>query len=110
MTTDGHNSYPRAIRSTLGRDVRHRTSVHLNNRLEQDHRGSKDGSDVCAASRSIMRQRDFAARTTNFAISPAADRRERRSWRGSGGQLSHELSDAKCLCLLKTSSDAVMLL
>jgi transposase-like protein len=39
VTTDGHNSYPRAIRSTLGRDVRHRMSVYLNNRLEQDHRG-----------------------------------------------------------------------
>ena len=36
VTTDGHNSYPRAIRSTLGRRVRHRTSVYLNNRLEQD--------------------------------------------------------------------------
>ena len=41
VTTDGHNSYPRAIRSTLGRNVRHRTSVYLNNRLEQDHRGIK---------------------------------------------------------------------
>ena len=41
VTTDGHNSYPRAIRSTLGRRVRHRTSVYLNNRLEQDHRGIK---------------------------------------------------------------------
>ena len=41
VTTDGHNSYPRAIRSTLGRWVRHRTSVYLNNRLEQDHRGIK---------------------------------------------------------------------
>jgi putative transposase len=41
VTTDGHNSYPRAIRSTLGRDVRHRRSVYLNNRLEQDHRGFK---------------------------------------------------------------------
>ena len=41
VTTDGHNSYPHAIRSTLGRDVRHRTSVYLNNRLEQDHRGIK---------------------------------------------------------------------
>ena len=41
VTTDGHNSYPRAIRSTLGRKVRHRTSVYLNNRLEQDHRGIK---------------------------------------------------------------------
>ena len=26
VTTDGHNSYPRAIRSTLGRNVRHRTA------------------------------------------------------------------------------------
>ena len=41
VTTDGHNSYPRAVRSTLGRNVRHRTSVYLNNRLEQDHRGIK---------------------------------------------------------------------
>jgi putative transposase len=41
VTTDGHNSYWRAIRSTLGRNVRHRTSVYLNNRLEQDHRGIK---------------------------------------------------------------------
>jgi hypothetical protein len=41
VTTDGHNSYPRAIRSTLGRNVRHRTPVYLNNRLEQDHGGIK---------------------------------------------------------------------
>ena len=27
--------------TTLGRDVRHRTSIYLNNRLEQDHRGIK---------------------------------------------------------------------
>src|ERR1700744_5885572 len=41
VTTDGHDSYPRAIRSTLGDGVKHRTSRHLNNRLEQDHRGVK---------------------------------------------------------------------
>jgi transposase-like protein len=41
VTTDGHGSYPRAIRSTLGRQVTHRTSVFKNNRLEQDHRGIK---------------------------------------------------------------------
>jgi putative transposase len=40
-TTDGHDSYPRAIRTELGRHVRHRTSRYLNNRLEQDHRGIK---------------------------------------------------------------------
>ncbi len=41
VTTDGHGSYPRAIRSVLGRGVRHRTSAYRNNRLEQDHRGIK---------------------------------------------------------------------
>jgi putative transposase len=41
VTTDGHGSYPRAIRTTLGQTVRHRTSAYLNNRLEQDHRGIK---------------------------------------------------------------------
>jgi putative transposase len=41
VTTDGHGSYPRAIRTVLGRRVRHRTSAYLNNRLEQDHRGIK---------------------------------------------------------------------
>jgi putative transposase len=41
VTSDGHGSYPRAIRSTLGRRVAHRTSAYKNNRLEQDHRGVK---------------------------------------------------------------------
>ncbi|WP_043363365.1 IS6 family transposase [Belnapia sp. F-4-1] len=41
VTTDGHGSYPRAIRSTLGRRVVHRNSAYKNNRLEQDHRGVK---------------------------------------------------------------------
>jgi len=41
VTTDGHDSYPRAIRTELGKQVRHRTSRYLNNRLEQDHRGLK---------------------------------------------------------------------
>ena len=41
VTTDGHDSYPRAIRTELGKDVRHRTSRYKNNRLEQDHRGLK---------------------------------------------------------------------
>ena len=41
VTTDGHDAYPRAIRTELGQQVRHRTSCYLNNRLEQDHRGIK---------------------------------------------------------------------
>src|SRR4051812_5398244 len=31
----------RAIRETLGPDVRHRTSCYMNNRIEHDHRGIK---------------------------------------------------------------------
>jgi transposase-like protein len=41
VMTDGHDSYPRATRTTLGKRVRHRCSRYLNNRLEQDHRGIK---------------------------------------------------------------------
>jgi transposase-like protein len=41
VTTDRHDSYPRAIRTELGKDVRHRTSRYRNNGLEQDHRGLK---------------------------------------------------------------------
>lgn len=39
VTTDGHDSYPRAIRETLGSEVIHRCNPYLNNRLEQDHCG-----------------------------------------------------------------------
>jgi transposase-like protein len=41
VTTDGHGSYPRAIRSTLGKQVVHRNNAFRNNGLEQDHRGIK---------------------------------------------------------------------
>jgi putative transposase len=41
VTTDGHDSYPRAIRETLGSEVLHRTNRYLNHRLEQDRRGIK---------------------------------------------------------------------
>ena len=39
VTTDGHASYPRAIRETLGEEVEHRCNQSLNNHLEQDHHG-----------------------------------------------------------------------
>ena len=41
VTTDGHDSYPRAIREVLGTDVEHRDNAYLNRRIEQDHRGVK---------------------------------------------------------------------
>jgi putative transposase len=41
VTTDGHTSYPRAIREILGCAILHRKNKYLNNGLEQDHRGIK---------------------------------------------------------------------
>jgi putative transposase len=41
VTTDGHDSYPRAIAEVLGEQVKHRCSRYKNNRIEQDHRGIK---------------------------------------------------------------------
>jgi putative transposase len=41
VTTDGHDAYPRAMRKVFGARVTHRTNRHLNNHLEQDHRGIK---------------------------------------------------------------------
>src|SRR4051794_34473393 len=41
VTTDGHDSYQRAVREILGTNVEHRDSAYLNRRIEQDHRGIK---------------------------------------------------------------------
>jgi putative transposase len=41
VTTDGHDSCPRAIRTELGAGAKYRTNQYLNNRIEHDHRGIK---------------------------------------------------------------------
>ena len=41
VTTDGHDSYPRAIRETLGPKVKHRCSAYANRRIERHHRAVK---------------------------------------------------------------------
>src|SRR4051794_30317939 len=41
VTTDGHDSYPRAIREVLGPEVQHRCSAYLNRRIERNHRAVK---------------------------------------------------------------------
>ena len=41
VTTDGHDSYSRTIRTELGKGVRHWTSHYMNNWIEQDRRGIK---------------------------------------------------------------------
>jgi len=76
VTTDRHDSYPRAIRTELGKEVRHRTRRYLNNRLEQDHRGIKGRYwSQCAASSARDRPPGSAGPTTKsatfFASAPA---------------------------------------
>ena len=75
VTTDGHDAYPRAIRTELGSRVSHRTNCYLNNRLEQDHRGVRVDVDQCSASKASHQQADIAALTTNFEIFSALDLR-----------------------------------
>jgi transposase-like protein len=41
VTTDGHDSYPRAVREMLGSDVEHRDNTYLNRQIEQDYCGNK---------------------------------------------------------------------
>jgi putative transposase len=100
VTTDGHIAYPRAIRRILGRQVMHRTSRYLNNRMEQDHRGIKQryypmrgfgsfqsASRFCSA---FDEQRDyFRYRTKRKETVPLAE--QRRMFRESFGALQYGL-------------------
>jgi len=76
VTTDGHDSDPRAIRTELGHAVRHRTSAYLNNKLEQDHRTSKAVTVPRAASSARDQPPGSAGPTMNCAtvsaLAPAA--------------------------------------
>jgi transposase-like protein len=69
VTTDGHDSYPRAIRTVLGTGVRHRNSQYLNNRLEQDHRGVKGRYGPMRGFKCHNRLANSAGPTTSYAIS-----------------------------------------
>jgi putative transposase len=100
VTTDGHDSYPRAIRRILDRNVIHRTNKYLNNRMEQDHRGIKQryypmrgcgslqtASRFCQA---FDEQRDyFRYRTKPKETVPLAE--QRRMLRQRFGALSYGL-------------------
>jgi putative transposase len=65
VTTDGHSSYPKAIRSVLGKRVRHRTNAYLNRTIV----GSRAGSDVCVASRATTQPAASVESMANSAIS-----------------------------------------
>jgi putative transposase len=98
VTSDGHDAYPRAIRTELGKTVTHRTNTYLNNRLEQDHRGIKGrircmhgfGS-VASASRFCRGHdelRNFLRVRSLHRQHVAADRRRLRQLRGTATTLA----------------------
>jgi putative transposase len=58
VTTDGHSSYPGAIKAELGEAMTHRTNRYLNNHLEQDHRGVKQRTrPMCGFKRFVSAER-----------------------------------------------------
>jgi transposase-like protein len=82
VTTDGHRSYPRAVRETMGNEVIHRTNVYLNNCIEQDHRGM--------VSRTSRQQHAFVVHLTNYvSISVIALQQEKQCrWHNDGGHFT----------------------
>ncbi len=72
VTTDGYGSYPKAIRTVLGRAVRHRTRHTLTTDLSRTTVASRSGSDARGASSPIRPPRVSAVNTANCVISFAA--------------------------------------
>jgi len=68
VTTDGRDSYPRAVRTEPGRHVRYRRSRYLTNRLEQDHRGIKGRYRPARGSSAPAQRHGSAEATTNSAL------------------------------------------
>lgn len=103
VTTDGHDSYPRAIRRVLGRKLNHRTSRYLNNRLEQDHRGVKQryyATIPCVVLVILIRLLASVARlTSSETISGAEPSRKRRSrWLNNARCSDSDLVSFNMLC------------
>ena len=66
------HSYPRAIRTTLGKGVRYRTGAYLNNRLERITAASKAAIGPCGAPSARDRPPGSAGLTTNCPTSSAS--------------------------------------
>jgi len=71
VTTDGHDSYPRAVRETLGPNVCHGASRSMNNRIEQDHGASSSAPIPCAGSGPSTLPPDSARPMTNSVTTSA---------------------------------------
>jgi putative transposase len=66
VTTDCDDSYPRAIRETPGRKVKHRFSAYLNRRIERDHRAVEQRYYPMPGFARCRRPSDSAGRSRTF--------------------------------------------
>jgi hypothetical protein len=74
VTTDDHGAYPRAIRTELGKRVRHRTIRYpITTALSRITAASRADVDRCSASRASRQPGDTAKATTNSETSCAPD-------------------------------------
>jgi putative transposase len=119
VTTDGNNSCPRAIRSTLGRNVRHRANVYLNNRLEQYHRGIDAADRFCREYDELhnfdRHHADRMISSSNEHTAPQPARGATESERLRLPSMSWQLSDCRNLCrayrtdrIRQNTSDAIL--
>jgi hypothetical protein len=69
VMTDGHPSYPRAIRETLGEAVAHRSSQYLNNRRSKTTAVSSSGITRCVGSRVLIQPVASVEHSTSSASS-----------------------------------------
>jgi transposase-like protein len=69
VTTDGHDSYPRAIRTELGEAVRHRANRISTTGLSRIIAPSRADTNRCAGSRAAPPLRDFVEASTNCETS-----------------------------------------
>jgi transposase-like protein len=102
VTIDGHDAYPGAIRTELGKKVTHRTSRYLNNHLEQDHRGIKGRSRPMHGFKSVVSAERFcrAYDEVRHFLRPPSPRRRRlsldaRRWSISAGSIGSSPSWSK---------------
>ena len=118
VTTDGHDSYARAIRETLGPNAEHRCSAYLNRRIVPDHRAVKqryypllDFGDLPFAQRfgrafDEVRQYFRPRRNQNEVISLEAARRQVSvPSSGTGSTLGRSISS--CILNLKPKVDLI---
>jgi transposase-like protein len=115
VTTDGHDAYPRAIRTELGSRVRHRTNCYLNNRLEQDHRGVKGRCRPMLGIKSVPSARRFCGGHDELRNFLRSRSRMRQHVSAATSALSVYASDSHCTrhpgsCLIENLRSRELLL